>query len=210
MNRPLNAIAAHVCGKPVSVAEVDSMEAAMRARTPAASLPLVGTSEGRQLRRWLTQVIVTERVVTAEAARLGVVGEDAPSIDEVLTGASARHEIGSVAASALSAPLARALFTEVTADITVPDDEVAAYHARNPMRFARGAPGPDGWRASHDGAVPPSLAQARPAIHAHLLAAARRREFRNWLDARRADLVELAPGYEHPGDPRQPDNVHSH
>jgi [acyl-carrier-protein] S-malonyltransferase len=210
MNRPVNAIAARVCGKPVSVAEVDSLEAAMRARTPVASLPLAGTSEGRQLRRWLTQLIVTERVVTAEAARLGVAAADAPSIDEVLTGVSGRHEIGSVAASALSAPLARALFAYVTADVTVHDEEVAAYHARNPRRFARGAPGSDGWRASHNGAVPPSLAQARPAIQAHLLAAARRGAFRDWLDARRADLVELAPGYEHPGDPRQPDNVHRH
>jgi [acyl-carrier-protein] S-malonyltransferase len=40
--------------------------------------------------------------------------------------------------------------------------------------------------------------------------AARRRAFRVWLDARRAALVRLAPGYEHPGDPRQPDNTHRH
>jgi [acyl-carrier-protein] S-malonyltransferase len=31
-----------------------------------------------------------------------------------------------------------------------------------------------------------------------------------WLDARCAALVSLAPGYEHPGDPRQPDNTHRH
>ena len=30
------------------------------------------------------------------------------------------------------------------------------------------------------------------------------------LDERRAALVVLAPGYEHPGDPRQPDNTHRH
>ena len=45
---------------------------------------------------------------------------------------------------------------------------------------------------------------------AHLLAAARRRVFRGWLDERVAALVVLSPGYEHPGDPRQPDNVHKH
>ena len=44
----------------------------------------------------------------------------------------------------------------------------------------------------------------------HLRGAARRRAFRRWLDARCAELVELAPGYEHPGDPRQPDNTHRH
>ncbi|MDD4867023.1 MAG: malonyl CoA-ACP transacylase, partial [Mycobacterium sp.] len=44
----------------------------------------------------------------------------------------------------------------------------------------------------------------------HLRGAARRHAFRVWLDARRAALVRLAPGYEHPGDPRQPDNTHRH
>ncbi len=204
----MSAIAARVCGHPVSVAEIDSKEAALRARMPAASLPLTGTSEGRQLRRWLTQLIVTERVVTAEAARLGVQADNAPGIDEVLPGLSARHEIGSVAASVLSAPLARALFAYVTADVTVSDEEVTAYHTRNPTRFACGTTGSDGWRAKDS--APLSLAQVKPAIHADLLSAARRRAFRNWLDARRADLVQLAPGYEHPGDPRQPDNVHRH
>ena len=48
------------------------------------------------------------------------------------------------------------------------------------------------------------------AITEHLRAAARRRAFRLWLDGRLANLVELAPGYEHPGDPRQPDNTHKH
>jgi [acyl-carrier-protein] S-malonyltransferase len=49
-----------------------------------------------------------------------------------------------------------------------------------------------------------------PAIAEHLRGAARRRAFRVWLDARDAELVRLAPGYEHPGDPRQPDNTHRH
>ena len=47
-------------------------------------------------------------------------------------------------------------------------------------------------------------------IAEHLRAAARRRAFRLWLDQRRAALVQLSPGYEHPGDPRQPDNIHRH
>ena len=45
-------------------------EAALRAGPAAATLPRAGTSEGRQLRRWLTQLLVTERVVAAEAAAL--------------------------------------------------------------------------------------------------------------------------------------------
>ena len=56
----------------------------------------------------------------------------------------------------------------------------------------------------------PPLAEVRSAIADHLRGAARRRAFRVWLDARRAALVRLAPGYEHPGDPRQADNTHRH
>jgi [acyl-carrier-protein] S-malonyltransferase len=200
-------IAARVCGRPVWITDVDRREARLRATTPVASLPLSGTSEGRQLRRWLTQLIVTERVVIAEAARLGVTADGAPAMHQVLPDVAARVEIGSVAAAVLAEPLARALFAYVTYDVAVTDDEVAGYHTRNPMRFAGGARGPGGWR-THNG--PPSLQQARPAISAHLLGAARRRAFRTWLDARCAVLVELAPGFEHPGDPRQPDNVHRH
>ncbi len=198
---------ARVCGQPVTVTDVDAREARLRATAPAASLPLAGTSEGRQLRRWLTQLIVTERVITAEAHRLGVSRDDAPALRGVLPDATARVEIGSVTAAALSDPLARALYAYVVADVTVPDDDVAGYHARNPMRFAAGTRTDRGWR---NPGPQPSLQQVRPAITAHLLAAACRRTFRNWLDMRRADLVELAPGYEHPGDPRQPDNVHRH
>jgi [acyl-carrier-protein] S-malonyltransferase len=112
-----------------------------------------------------------------------------------------------VAASALEHPLARALFADVTADVRVTDADVADYHARNPLRFAVPSAATGGW---HHPAAAPALADVRQAITEHLLATARRRRFRVWLDARRAALVELAPGYEHPGDPRQPDNTHKH
>jgi [acyl-carrier-protein] S-malonyltransferase len=203
----MSAIAARVAGAPVSVDDVDARERLLRATGPAAALPLAGTSEGRQLRRWVTQLIVTERVLAFEAARLGIRADGAPPLTGVLPDAAARLEVGSVIAAALADPLARSLFDYVTADVTVADDEVARYHAGNPMRFAGHRRSPQGWR------IPgpcPRLDQVRTVIADHLLAAARRRVFRNWLDARRATLVELAPGYEHPGDPRQPDNVHRH
>ena len=98
-----------------------------------------------------------------------------------------RLEIGSVAASVLGDPLARALFASVTESVDVTDDAVGAYAERNPSRFADTA-----------------------GVAEHLRAAARRRAFRLWLDTRCAAVVELAPGYEHPGDPRQPDNTHRH
>lgn len=201
------ACAARVAGKPVSIKEIDDRESALRAGNRAAALPRPGTSEGRQLRRWLTQLVVAERVVDAEASARGLSGVDAPGQDEVLPDTAARLEIGSVAAATLGSPRARAVFADVTAAVDVSDADVAAYHARNPLRFALVQAGSHGW---HGRPVAPSLDQARHRVAAHLRAAARRQAFRQWLDARCAALVELAPGYEHPGDPRQPDNTHKH
>ncbi|MCV7224042.1 DUF7158 domain-containing protein [Mycolicibacterium elephantis] len=179
--------AATVDGVPVTVEEVDAREAQLRASRLASSLPRPNTSEGRQLRRWLTQLLVTERVVAAEARALGLSADEAPSEDDLLPDTVTRMEIGSVAASVLADPLARAVFARVTADVDVTAEDVAAYQQRNPLRFTD-----------------------TDEIAAHLRGAARRRAFRRWLDARCAAVVELAPGYEHPGDPRQPDNTHRH
>jgi [acyl-carrier-protein] S-malonyltransferase len=199
---------ATVDGIPVPVDEVDGREARLRGGPLAAALPTAGTSEGRQLRRWLTQLIVTERVVAIEAARRGVSADDAPAEEELIPDVTARLEIGSIAAAALADPRARALFARVTADVDVSDHDVAAYHERNPLRFAESQPDRHGWRPPPADAPP--LTQVRSTIAEHLRAAARRRAFRVWLDQRRADLVRLGHGYEHPGDPRQPDNTHRH
>ena len=201
-------VAATVAGVDVSVADVDAREARLRDTAPAGSLPRAGTSEGRQLRRWLTQLLVTERVIAAEAAAVGLTADDAPAEDQLLPDNSARLEIGSVAATALADPLARAMFTHVTAAVDVTDADVADYHARNPLRFATSDDAGNGWRTATVHAPP--LGAVRALIVEHLRGAARRRAFRLWLDARCAELVRLAPGYEHPGDPRQPDNTHRH
>jgi [acyl-carrier-protein] S-malonyltransferase len=198
-------VAATVAGRVVTVAEVDERETELRATVLASALPRPDTSEGRQLRRWLTQLIVAERVVEAEP--VDVFSADVPAEHDLLPDTAARLEIGSIAASVLRAERARAVFVRVTADVRVDDAEVAEYHARNPSRFSTPVV-VDGWW--HHPPVPQTLDEARPAVAAHLLASARRRRFRLWLDARRAELVALAPGYEHPGDPRQPDNTHKH
>ncbi|MBV9516073.1 MAG: malonyl CoA-ACP transacylase [Mycobacteriaceae bacterium] len=203
----MSAVAATVGGVPIAVDEIDAREAALRSGRLAAALPRAGTREGRQLRRWLTQLAATERVVAVEAGALGVRAGGAPTEDELLPDGSARLEVGSVAAAVLAEPLARALFMHVTATVEVCDRQVADYHARNPLRFAPRSR-IDGWRGAP--AVAPALEEVETLIADHLLAAARRRAFRSWLDARRGALVELAPGFEHPGDPRQPDNTHRH
>ncbi len=201
-------LAATVAGAPVSVAEIDAAEARLRGGPGAATLPASDTSEGRQVRRWLTQLIVTRRVLAAEAAARGLTEREAPTEAELLPDETARLELGSVAAAALTDPRARAVFADVTARVEVGDDEVANYHARNPLRFAAPRPARHGWLAPSP--VGPPLAEVRSAIVDHLRGAARRRAFRLWLDARRTELVRLATGYEHPGDPRQPDNTHRH
>lgn len=177
-------VAATVAGEPVTVAEVDARERVVRARAPEHALPRPGTREARQLRRWLTQVLVAERVVAREAGTLR--GADAPPHAELLPDTLAHMEIGSVAAATLADPVGRAVFADVTAGVVVDADAVADYHARNPGRMPESA------------------------VAEHLCASARRRAYRRWLDARCAELVQLAPGYEHPGDPRQPDHTHSH
>ena len=201
-------VVASVAGVPVVADEVDAREARLRSGPRAAALPARETSEGRQLRRWLTQLIVTERVIVAEVAARGLTAESVPHETDLLPDVTARLEIGSIAAAALADPRARALFLDVTAAAAVTDDDVADYHKRNPLRFAVPLVDAHGWRAP--AAIGPPLEQVRAGITEHLLGAERRRAFRVWLDARRAALVVLAPGYEHPGDPRQPDNTHKH
>lgn len=197
-----------VAGRRIPVAALDERESRLRASALASSLPATGTSEGRQLRRWLTQLLVTDEVVRLAAAEFGIAGRDAPTESDLLPDAAARMELGSIAAAALEQPLARAVFIHVTAAVELTDDEIECYHVHNPLRFAAPVPGPDGWSAAPT--VAPALDRVRPQITAHLLGSARRRAFRHWLDVRRAEAVRLAPGYEHPGDPRQPDHVHRH
>jgi [acyl-carrier-protein] S-malonyltransferase len=180
-------VAAVVDGVEVPVAEIDAREAQLRASRIASSLPRPGTSEGRQLRRWLTQLVVTEKVLAAEARARGLTAAGAPALADVIPDMTVRMELGSVAASVLGDPLARAVYAAVTGAVDVPEGEVAAYLRRNPRRF-----------------------NTFDEAHEHLRGAARRRAFRLWLDARCAAVVTLAPGYEHPGDPRQPDNTHRH
>lgn len=199
---------ATVAGREIPVSALDERESRLRAGALAPSLPAPGSSEGRQLRRWLTQLLVADEVVRVAAAELGVTDGDAPAEADLLPDAAARMELGSIAAAALEQPLGRALFVRVTADVQVSDDEIGRYHARNPLRFALPVPGPGGWCTAPT--IAPELDQVRPQITAYLLGSARRRAFRHWLDARRAESVHLAPGYEHPGDPRQPDHVHRH
>jgi len=261
LNDAFIAVAATVGGVAVDESEVDARERELRAGPVRGTLPRPHTSEGRQLRRWVVQVLVAERLVAEEAAARGLTSADAPDLAAIAPDRAAMLGIGSVAADLLARnPLARTVFRAVTADIAVPAADVERYYHANPERYrheerriVRHALGDapvadrplrtvrrgelpstlaDAVFAAEPGAVvgpvadplgthvvrvaevvPANtvpLAEARADIAAHLLAAARRRAFTAWLDQRAADVVALAPGFEHPGDPRQPDNTHRH
>ncbi|HYQ61804.1 peptidylprolyl isomerase [Actinophytocola sp.] len=243
---------AWVSGTPVDSSDVDGREEALRAGPVAPTLPRERTGEGRQLRRWLVQVLVAERLVAEEARGL----PPGPPLAEIAPDRAALLGLGSVAADLLTRdPLARAVFAAVTADVRVSAEAVgrcydpARYRVpeERVVRHAIGG-GPPRRRVLRRGEltgpvedavfaaeagdtvgpvrdplgthtlvleeVRPArvrpLDEVRESITAWLTAAARRRAFTAWLDERMAARVRLAPGYEHPGDPDQPDNTHRH
>ena len=59
-------------------------------------------------------------------------------------------------------------------------------------------------------AGPVRYEQVRPEIEAELAARATQLAFARWLGEAAADRIRLAPGFEHPADPRQPDATHRH
>jgi [acyl-carrier-protein] S-malonyltransferase len=249
---------AWVAGDPVDLSEVDVLEAALRAGPVGPTLPREQSREGRQLRRWIVQVLVAERLVAVEAAARGLDASGAPGLFDLAPDRAAMLGLGSVAADLLTrSPLARRVFVAVTEDVAVPPDVVAEFYERNPERFrvpeervvthtiGDGTPrqrvlrrgqltGPVEaavFAAAAGDTVGPvrdplgthtvvveevrparvrPLAEVRDEITAHLVAGARRRAFTAWLDRHAAVDVALAPGFEHPGDPGQPDNTHRH
>ncbi|NUR86066.1 MAG: malonyl CoA-ACP transacylase, partial [Nonomuraea sp.] len=81
-----------------------------------AAMPVPGTSEDRQLARWLTQVILTEELCEAEALRLGLAPVEGEPLDRI-----AAVELGSINAAAYNgSPWVRALFPHLTAGVEVP------------------------------------------------------------------------------------------
>jgi [acyl-carrier-protein] S-malonyltransferase len=243
---------AWVAGAPIDVSDVDSREVMLRSGPVAPTLPRERTGEGRQLRRWLVQVLVAERLVAAGGHGLG----SGPSLASIAPDRAAMLGLGSVAADLLARnPLARAVFVAVTADVTVSAAAVERFYRDNsfavpaervvlhtlgsgPARrrvLRRGeltGPVEDAvFGAAAGETVGPvrdplglhtvvveevraarvkPLDEVRESITEFLLGPARRRAFTAWLDARMAAEVVLAPGYEHPGDPSQPDNTHRH
>ncbi|MEO3886094.1 hypothetical protein [Nonomuraea sp. B5E05] len=314
-----------VDGRPISRKLLDERLTALREGPLSAALPVPGTSEDRQLARWLTQVILTEALCESTATGLGLRPKERPPLDRL-----AAVELGSINAAAYNgSPWVRAMFDHVTTDVITPSQwrrrpsSASASPSRHLVRHrlftdreraSEASPadleplgaialdslpiaiaealqahpyatlvGPIedglGWHVAiatpvttpsppaHSASAPrsapapatvpatgvtpdpipnPDTAAISPspqeiaatmtpgaAVAAfmggsaleeqqshrmsrasrqdpYLLEAAQRQAFARWLDNLRAKKVKLVPGFEHPGDPRQPDNHHKH
>ena len=198
-------VMAYLNGEPVLRELLDDRLAVLRAGDAACVLPRPDSREGRQLTRWVAQVVLTEQLCLDELRRradavpatpfgpadevepAGGVGEPDPI--DVSTAIAA----GSITAAALAGSEAvRRVAALVTADVRIPAEQLA-------------------YAADVLGQEPP----ADPAVpvaewHRELLQSARLEAFARWLNAAMHDRVQLVHGLEHPGDSSQPDNLHRH
>ncbi|GAA1898719.1 peptidylprolyl isomerase [Streptantibioticus ferralitis] len=254
-------IVAQVGGRVITTAELERRLAAIRGGPLGPRLPKDHTPAGVRLRRWVAQLLASEALVFHEA-RHTTVPPQAPMAHPV-------HDSGADPGTQQALThAARALFDQVTADVTVTEAELRRYYDANPDLWTRpelrtlrqavratreeaAALRPDdlapaetlargqlsgpledalfaaaagdrigpvrtvfGWHVAvldhieRAGTLP--YEAVRDTIHTDLLAAARGLAFDDWLAGRRAALVHLSPGYEHPGDPSLPDPVHRH
>ena len=188
-------VAAWVDGTPIDVAQVEDRLARLRANDRAGSLPVADSREGRQLRRWVAQVLVVERLCThfiagscSEPLRPPIADRTNESrLPAVLSRADAAA-LGSIVAAAWTGnPAVPRTATMVTNDVSIPDE-----------RLQRAAE----LTATDDGGAAWSSDQ--------LLTSARLEAFARWLARATHERVRLEEGYEHPGDAAQPDNLHEH
>ena len=183
-------VAAWVDDEPLPAEEVDARLARLRSLDRAGSLPDPHTREGRQLRRWVAQVAVVERLCehTWDSFVLSEDGIRCGSEHERGLSRADAAALGSIVAAAWAnnprVPQAANLVTE---EIALSD--------RQRHQAARLA-------ATEDGVTAWTMEQ--------LLLSARLEAFARWLARATHERVRLAEGYEHPGDASQPDNLHEH
>jgi [acyl-carrier-protein] S-malonyltransferase len=225
--------------QPIARTLLDGRLAILRAGRGAAALPAPDTREGRQLVRWTAHVLFTEHLCTAWARQHEVpIGEpvalDAMSAIQLgsITAAAWRTQptVSAVYRAVIdddieatrpnvaqqwllrtaSGPTPEAACVAEPVSIgwtTLTDLPLAiAAAARDTARSAPVASG-GAWHVVvvdkvdvRPVAGPPPIRRAGTALRA----------FARWLDQQRARSVRVADGFEHPGDPGQPDNTHQH
>ncbi len=191
---------AWVAGEPVPATLVSERLAALSAGPRAGGLPRHGR-EFRQLRRWIGQVVVAEAVCETAARQAALT----PASESVMLDDVAVVELGSLASAVLDgSPYARSVYRHLLDAWDVPETDMKDYYHRNQDLFRT----PQALASGGDETL--LYPQVREEIRARLREAAARRRFLRWLDSQTTALVKICPGWEHPGDPRQPDNTHRH
>ena len=201
-------VAAWVDGEAIGVDEVQERLVRLRSRDRAGSLPDADSREGRQLRRWVTQVAVVERLCEhltpgwcSEPHLEPFVGRSPTNGDPYPgrtndtagtwpTGIPTRADaaaLGSIVAAAWANPAVSRAAAAVTSDVTLSPER---------LRYAAELAATDDGGAAWSGE--------------ELLTSARLEAFARWLSRATHERVRLAEGFEHPGDASQPDNVHEH
>jgi [acyl-carrier-protein] S-malonyltransferase len=181
---------AYLNGEPLGRGLLDERLAMLRAGDAACVLPRPDSREGRQLTRWVAQVVITEQLCIDELHRRG---DALPETPTETIDVSTAIAIGSITAAALAGSDAvRRVAGIVSADVRIPAEQLA--YAADVL----GEGPPD------DPAVPAAE------WHRELLRSARLEAFARWLNAAMHERVQLVRGLEHPGDSNQPDNLHRH
>jgi [acyl-carrier-protein] S-malonyltransferase len=182
---------AYLSGEPIPRTMLDERVATLRASDAACVLPRPDSREGRQLVRWVAQVVLTELVCADELERRGD-AVPAPGPGSSLD-VSTAIAVGSITAAALSgSEPVRRVAALVSSDVRIPQAQLD--YAADVL----------GERPPADPDVPSER------WHAELVDSARLEAFARWLTAAMHERVRLVPGLEHPGDSNQPDNLHRH
>lgn len=215
-------VMAYLNGEPVPRELLDDRLAVLRAGDAACVLPRPESREGRQLTRWVAQVVLTEQLCLDELRRRadavcrtpaepphgsGDTAEQAHRPGDAIqlgdAGGDVREPdaidvstaiaVGSITAAALAGSEAvRRVAAIVTSDVRIPAAQLA-------------------YAADVLGQEPPADPDVPVADwHRELLQSARLEAFARWLNAGMHDRVQLVRGLEHPGDSSQPDNLHRH
>jgi [acyl-carrier-protein] S-malonyltransferase len=227
-----------VDGEPLSRTALDERLAVLRAGRGAAALPAPDSREGRQLVRWTAHVLFTEQLCTSWAQQHGLAVAVPLELDALgavqlgsITSAAWRTEpaVSAVYRAVIDddaeppRPPTRRQWLLRVATAATPEAALAAEPvsigwstlADLPLAIAdaardgTSAPVASGgmWQVVVVDKVdvlpivgPPSVRRSGMALRA----------FARWLDEQRARSVRVADGFEHPGDPGQPDNTHQH
>ncbi|WP_204040890.1 peptidylprolyl isomerase [Acrocarpospora phusangensis] len=164
-----------------------SLELAMR--TGGVVAAVLATPDGRALFEQVTGNIHADE---AEISGYYVRNGDRFTVPEVRW----TRELGPVRRGELTGPIEEAVFGAAEGEVVGPVEGPGGPWTITVERIEGGGRKP--------------YQTVREEVGRELTAARREEEFARWLQARTAAYVRLSPGFEHPGDPSQPDAVHRH